>query len=107
MKDDNRHHFRFKAKEVFERLIRKFGYETVRRLVPESHHKIINNIRKTTERAKRQKKAQADEDDDVNLQEEFTMKSMPERWVGRTFSFCLFPCSHIFLTFLGHLEKMT
>jgi ribosomal RNA-processing protein 12 len=64
MKEDNRHHFRFKAKELFERLIRKFGFVTVEKMVPASHSKLLHNIRKTQERLKRQRKAKETSKDD-------------------------------------------
>ncbi|XP_064631172.1 RRP12-like protein isoform X2 [Lineus longissimus] len=79
MKEDNKHHFRFKAKELFERLIRKFGFVAIEKMVPASHSKLLQNIRKTQERLKRQRKAEkksredGDSDDD-----EFKFKSIPE-----------------------------
>ncbi|XP_013379809.1 RRP12-like protein isoform X2 [Lingula anatina] len=64
MKEENRHHFRFKAKEVFARLIKKFGYETVHEMVPVSHHKMLLNIKKTQERAAKNKHAKGDHEED-------------------------------------------
>ena len=68
---DKSYHFRTKSKFLFERLIRKLGfvlgakhfstshslsrYEMVYKMVPESHRKLIVNIRKTSERNKRLK----------------------------------------------------
>jgi ribosomal RNA-processing protein 12 len=51
-----------KVKHLFERLIRRFGYETVEKYTPAEDHKLIVNIRKTKERAKKQKAGLADED---------------------------------------------
>eukprot|EP00118_Oscarella_pearsei_P000870 m.6009 g.6009 ORF g.6009 m.6009 type:complete len:1265 (+) comp14703_c0_seq2:70-3864(+) len=52
---DKSYHFRSKSKVLFERLIRKLGYEIVQKMVPESHLKLIVNIRKTNDRNKRLK----------------------------------------------------
>ncbi|CAH1783394.1 unnamed protein product, partial [Owenia fusiformis] len=67
MKEDSKHHFRFKAKQIFTKLIKKFGFATIQKLVPDSHQKLLTNIRKTIERNKRQKNAEkiADEENDV------------------------------------------
>jgi ribosomal RNA-processing protein 12 len=51
-----------KVKHLFERLIRRFGYETVEKYTPAEDHKLIVNIRKTKERAKKKKAGLADED---------------------------------------------
>ncbi|OWA52836.1 RRP12-like protein [Hypsibius exemplaris] len=56
MEENFRRHFRVKIRDLFTVLIRKFGYTMIVELVPESDHKLINNIRKTQEREKRQKK---------------------------------------------------
>ncbi|KAL4231185.1 pre-rRNA processing protein [Mactra antiquata] len=64
MKEDCHHHFRFKSKEVYTKLVRKFGYETIYELSPEGIRKVLVNIRKTQERAKRKKKEQNDNNDD-------------------------------------------
>ncbi|EDO27318.1 predicted protein, partial [Nematostella vectensis] len=53
--EDNRRRFRYNVKVLFERLIRKFGYQTALKCVPEDHKKLVHNIHKTTQRLKRQK----------------------------------------------------
>ncbi|EDO48743.1 predicted protein [Nematostella vectensis] len=53
--EDNRRRFRYNVKVLFERLIRKFGYQTALKCVPEDHQKLVHNIHKTTQRLKRQK----------------------------------------------------
>lgn len=63
-------HFRVKVKGLMDRMVRKFGYETVLRYTPEEDHKLVNNIRKTRER-KRRGKAKLSEDDE---HEEETLK---------------------------------
>ncbi|XP_069140254.1 RRP12-like protein [Argopecten irradians] len=77
MKEDARHHFRFKAKEIYSKLIRKFGYETIYGMAPPSIHKILVNIRKTQERAKKSKKAdKGHEDSDSDMEEH--LRTQPE-----------------------------
>lgn len=51
--------FRAKVKHIFERMMRRFGAETVEKYVPEDDRKFVQNIRKTKERSKRQKAAAA------------------------------------------------
>jgi ribosomal RNA-processing protein 12 len=46
-------HFRVKVKSLMERMIRKFGYETIVKYTPEVDHKLLINIRKTRDRKKR------------------------------------------------------
>ncbi|XP_067934576.1 RRP12-like protein [Watersipora subatra] len=53
MKEANRLHLRFKVKEILDRLVRKFGFELVIKLLPESYHKQLANIKKTQDRKKR------------------------------------------------------
>jgi ribosomal RNA-processing protein 12 len=64
-----------KIKELFTRLIRKFGYELIIELVPKSQRKLLNNIRKIQERAKRRKNEGDDSDDD---EQERPHKPQPE-----------------------------
>ena len=64
MKEDNKHHLRFHNKVIYAKLIRKFGYEHILKLVPQSHHKILQNIKKTTDRKKRKQEAEQGELED-------------------------------------------
>src|ERR1700694_3643076 len=48
-------HFRVKVKNLMERMIRRFGYDTIIQYTPEDDHKLLVNIRKTRERKKRGK----------------------------------------------------
>jgi ribosomal RNA-processing protein 12 len=48
-------HFRIKVKTLMERMMRKFGYETLVKYTPEEDHKLLINIRKTRDRKKRGK----------------------------------------------------
>ena len=48
-------HFRIKVKTLMERMMRKFGYETLVQYTPEADHKLLINIRKTRDRKKKGK----------------------------------------------------
>lgn len=61
MTADNRDHFRMKIKIILERLIAKFGYETIEPFVPRKHRKLIVNIRKTLGRLDKKKKQKQEE----------------------------------------------
>ena len=61
-------------------------------LVPESHQKILTNIRKTQERAKRKSKTNTEESDDEG-ETDFKVKSQPQR-------------SDIFKNFIQILSRM-
>ncbi|XP_060581938.1 RRP12-like protein [Ruditapes philippinarum] len=68
MKEDCHHHFRFKAKEVYTKLIKKFSYETIYNMATDSIRKQLVNIRKTLERSK--KKRRGDEGSDSDDEQE-------------------------------------
>ena len=61
---EHKAHFRAKVKHVFERMIRRFGFELIERYCPHDDKKIIHNIRKTKERRKRKKEAGDGQDGD-------------------------------------------
>jgi ribosomal RNA-processing protein 12 len=50
-------HFRVKVKSLMERMIRRFGFDTIIQYTPEADHKLLVNIRKTKERKKKDKEA--------------------------------------------------
>ncbi|KAK4461791.1 ribosomal RNA-processing protein 12 [Cladorrhinum samala] len=54
---EHKGHFRAKVKHILERMIRRFGVDVVMKHCPEDDKKLITNIRKTKERAKRRKDA--------------------------------------------------
>lgn len=65
--NQHRSHFKVKIRHLFERLIRRFDYETIAALVPEDDKKMIINIQKRRLRAKRRKNtnvAASDDEDD-------------------------------------------
>uniref|UniRef100_A0A6J0V438 RRP12-like protein n=1 Tax=Pogona vitticeps TaxID=103695 RepID=A0A6J0V438_9SAUR len=48
--DDMRRHFRMKLRNLLSKLMRKFGFEPLKALLPESYHKVLLNIRKAEAR---------------------------------------------------------
>ena len=50
--------FKAKVKHIVERLIRRFGVDTVEKFTPEADKKLVQNIRKTRERNKRKNQRQ-------------------------------------------------
>lgn len=66
LSDDNHHrqHFKAKIRHIFERLLRRFGYERIEAMTDEENRKLLVNIRKRKERAKRKKANQVDGADD-------------------------------------------
>ncbi|KAM9052588.1 RRP12-like protein isoform 1-T1 [Megaptera novaeangliae] len=53
LSDDMRRHFRMKLRNLFTKFVRKFGFELVRKLLPEEYQKVLVNIRKAEARAKK------------------------------------------------------
>ncbi|XP_036402433.1 RRP12-like protein [Megalops cyprinoides] len=70
IKDDVRRHFRTKLKNIFTKFIRKFGFELVKSMLPEEHHKVLANIRKAEARTKRRKLMQKAEEEGSESEED-------------------------------------
>jgi ribosomal RNA-processing protein 12 len=49
------YHFRHECRVLFERLVRKLGYEVILGMVPESHRKLLVHVHKAVQRAKKKK----------------------------------------------------
>ncbi|KDN43086.1 NUC173-domain-containing protein [Tilletiaria anomala UBC 951] len=60
----NKQHFKGKVRHIFERLIRRFGYERIDALTDEDNKRLVQNIRKRKERARRKKAARADDSEE-------------------------------------------
>jgi ribosomal RNA-processing protein 12 len=60
---EHKAHFKLKVKHIFERMIKRFGVEIVEKHCPEEDKKLIANIRKSRDRAKRKKEAGKDDPD--------------------------------------------
>lgn len=57
---DHKNHFKLKTVHIFERMIRKYGYDDVYKCAPEGNEKkVLEHIKKKKDRAKRQKAAKA------------------------------------------------
>ncbi|XP_069705584.1 RRP12-like protein [Periplaneta americana] len=79
MVEDCKHHFRLKTRNLFDRLIRKFGYDAIVSMVPKSDvitHKRLRNLHKIQVRKK--KSVQDEEDNDSDQEKSFTVKSRPK-----------------------------
>ncbi|KAI4727148.1 NUC173-domain-containing protein [Aureobasidium sp. EXF-10728] len=63
---EHKAHFKLKVKHIFERMIKRFGVEIVEKHCPEEDKKLIANIRKSRDRAKRKKEAGKDDPDAEN-----------------------------------------
>ncbi|PHH59876.1 hypothetical protein CDD81_2426 [Ophiocordyceps australis] len=61
---EHKGHFKSKVKHILERMVRRFGFDLVSSHCPESDRKLMVNIRKTKERAKRNKDKMARPDRD-------------------------------------------
>ncbi|OCF44347.1 ribosomal RNA-processing protein 12 [Kwoniella heveanensis CBS 569] len=63
---DHKNHFKSKTVHIFERLIRRFGFDEVYRHAHEmpEERKVLQGIRKRKERAKKKKAARGDDEDD-------------------------------------------
>lgn len=72
--NDNHRHFRFKSKELFTRLVRLYGSESISKMVPASHEKMLTHIRKTEARKKRDKETSRSEHDEGDSDDEFSLK---------------------------------
>uniref|UniRef100_A0A672PW35 Uncharacterized protein n=1 Tax=Sinocyclocheilus grahami TaxID=75366 RepID=A0A672PW35_SINGR len=68
--NDMRRHFRVKLKNIYTKLIRKFGFELVKSMLPADQHKILVNIRKTEARNKRRKLVIKTEEDGSDTEDE-------------------------------------
>ncbi|EFA09698.2 RRP12-like protein [Tribolium castaneum] len=79
MTDDCSRHFRLKIRDILNKLVRKYGSESIAPYIPESNtvmYKRLRNIRKLLARKKRQKEGQKEEDGSED--EEFLVKAKPK-----------------------------
>lgn len=63
---EHKGHFRSKVKHIMERLVRRFGFDTVNKYTPEADKKLITGIRKTKERSKKKKEAAKENGEDAD-----------------------------------------
>jgi ribosomal RNA-processing protein 12 len=84
MTEDCKHHFRLKTRNLFDRLVRKFGFETIVALVPASDmitHKRLRNLRRIHSRKKNMQAKEDIDENESDLEKSFTVKSRPKRFV--------------------------
>lgn len=69
---EHKNHFKLNIRHIFERLLRKFGYDKIESLTREEDRKLLVNIRKRQQRSKRKREqadaamdGNGDSDDDV------------------------------------------
>ncbi|KAH9859050.1 NUC173-domain-containing protein [Lenzites betulinus] len=63
---DHKNHFKAKVRHIFERMLRRFGWEDVYAFAQEEDaRKVLVNIKKRKDRAKRKRANAADDEDDV------------------------------------------
>ncbi|KAH9931181.1 ribosomal RNA-processing protein 12 [Epithele typhae] len=63
---DHKNHFKAKVRHIFERMIRRFGWEDVYSFAQEEEaRKVLLNIKKRKDRAKKKRAQGADDDDEV------------------------------------------
>ncbi|RHZ80309.1 hypothetical protein Glove_137g75 [Diversispora epigaea] len=67
--NEHKNHFKSKVRHIFERLLRRFEYETIEKYVSESDKKFLVNIRKTKERNKRKKNTKLNMEFDSDLED--------------------------------------
>lgn len=82
MTDDCKKHSRIKIRDILDRLLRKFGYETVHDLIPSDDAimlKRLNNLRKTNERKKRLKNSETEGEENSDDDLQFSVKNKPKR----------------------------
>ncbi|KAG0609787.1 hypothetical protein M758_7G013900 [Ceratodon purpureus] len=54
--DDSKNHFKAKVRAIIERLVRRCGMDSVAKVMPQEHMKLLTNIRKTKEHNEKKKK---------------------------------------------------
>lgn len=85
MTEDCKRHFRLKIRDILDRLVRKYGCESLTPFVPNDDtvmYKRLRNLRKLNARKKRQKEAEKEDSGNEDNEEEFTVKAKPKRSVN-------------------------
>ncbi|XP_033098395.1 RRP12-like protein isoform X2 [Anneissia japonica] len=80
LSEPNRRALRKPMKSIYVRLIRKYGYEMIIKLIPADQQKVVHNIKKIQERRKRRRalKDTQEESDDEENEALLPAKSRPE-----------------------------
>lgn len=81
MTEDCKRHFRLKIRDILDRLVRKYGCESLTPFIPHNDtvmYKRLRNLRKSNARKKRRKLAE--EDEELSDEEDFTVKAKLKRY---------------------------
>lgn len=81
MTDDCKRHFRLKVRDILDRLVRKYGAESVTPHVPASDtvmHKRLRNLRKLNARKKKQKELSKEQEEEEASEEDFIVHAKPK-----------------------------
>ena len=82
MTEDCKRHFRLKTRYLFDRLVRRFGYDVIKNIIPKDDEmtlKRLKNIKKIQARKKQTDVNDQDSDnDDDDIDSEFRIKSKPK-----------------------------
>lgn len=80
---DHKNHFKLKVRHIFERMLRRFTWEEVYSCAGEEEAaKVLLNIKKRKERAKRKKANRAEEGDDDEVSVFVSFKELLQRSLG-------------------------
>lgn len=81
MTDDCKRHFRLKVRDILDRLVRKYGCDSIITHVPSTDTvmlKRLRNLRKLNARKKKHK--ENTKNDESNSEDEFVVHSKPKRY---------------------------
>lgn len=84
MTEDCKHHFRLKTRNLFDRLVRKFGFDTIVAVVPASDVitlKRLRNLRKVQAKKKNMQAKENQDEDESDPEKSFVVKAQPKRFV--------------------------
>lgn len=87
MTEDCKRHFRLKVRDILDRLVRKYGCDSITPHVHESDkvmHRRLRNLRKLNARKKKQKEVQKKEEEEQSDDEEFAVRAKPRRYTNHS-----------------------
>lgn len=81
MTDDCKRHFRLKVRDILDRLVRKYGADSITPHISPSDTvmlKRLKNLRKLNARKKKQKELQKEQDEEEGSEEDFIVHAKPK-----------------------------
>jgi ribosomal RNA-processing protein 12 len=84
MTEDCKHHFRLKTRNLFDRLVRKFGYGTIVAIIPASDvitHRRLRNLRKLQTKKKNMQAREDPDDNESDAEKMFVVRAHHKRFV--------------------------